>query len=124
MPIKKIGTLQIESEAITPHSLFWKLQKIIYFILIIFLILTFLGLTGPGILDKKSIMNSEKTLKVTYDFFARKNAFHILQIEITKPNTENQIQLAVSESYIRNQHVQQITPSPTSTDLKKWKNHI
>lgn len=117
MPIKKIGTLQIESEAASQSTLFWQVQTIVLIILGLFLALAFLGFTGPGFLSPKHIQNTNHTFSITYDPFIRQNVLNTLRIEV-RENTSNLLQIFFPADYLQNVEMKQITPTPLKVEFQ------
>lgn len=119
MHLKKVGTLQIEPEATSQSTLFWTVQKLIVCSLIIFLFFVILGYTGPGLLGPKHITNSDKSLSVSYQPFARANAINRLELNVVDSHP---IQIYFSAKYVNDMQIKQITPTPIQEEFKN--NHI
>jgi hypothetical protein len=115
MAIKRIGSLEIEEQALKPNPILWKLQTFTYFILILILIAALFGLTGYGILGLNIVGNKNSNFWIEYDKFGREDALTTIRV-----HSDSGI-LAINNRYLNNIYIKQITPTPLFTEVQKDK---
>lgn len=117
MPITKIGRLQIEADAASQSTLFWRVQKIVVIILGLFLLGVIFGLTGDGILGNRVAASKDGNLTIRYDIFTRKNASATLSAHMAQASSD--ISLYLPKSFVDGIYIKQITPTPVKVEVQK-----
>lgn len=115
--IKK-DKLQIEASAATQHLFFFRMQKTMLVLLIIFLLGAFFGLTGPGFLEKKIARHPGENMWIQYDWFGRRNASTTIQIHLHTSAQRRTTDIAFSQKTLEVLHINQITPAPLYMEIK------
>lgn len=114
MAIKKIGNLEIQEEAATylARSVCRPWAK---FGLFLFLVLTFLGMAGGGILGSAQIKDRQTHAKVEYQRMGR---YSLTQdLKVTSIPTSSKLAIWFANDYLQHFYIKQILPTPTSTKV-------
>lgn len=110
---QRIGSLEIEPEAVQAHTIFYRIQQIGIVMIALLLLAAILGLFGSSLFGETVAENN--SLRITYHKFARSQAttpFHIM----VKVN-EAPIKIGLSQSIFHTTSVKSITPSPASEEI-------
>jgi hypothetical protein len=110
----KSSHLQIESSTASQNILYWRIRKIILIIVFLFLAAVFMGATGAGIFSERSVVDSD--FSITYDAVTHRGGLQ--KIVITLANATPNTKVKISQAYLKNQYIKQITPTPVTTESR------
>jgi len=97
-----------------------KLETIIWFFLIIFLLLSLAGLFGRGPLAKVTAQAPDGSIRVDYERFERFSTPSVLTVRINPASIRNgQVQLWVSNSLVKPLGNQRVIPQPEKSELSQ-----
>ena len=95
-----------------------KLETIVWFFLVIFLLLSFAGLFGRGPLANVTAQAPDGSMQVDYERFERFSTPSVLTVRINPASVRNrQVQLWVSESLVKPLGNQRIIPQPEKSEI-------
>lgn len=120
MTIKKIGSLEIDQEALNPSPIRWIIQLVAHVVLFGFVLMAGLGLFGQGGYFQKEI--ESQAYSVNYDFFGRQESdntliIHLFSEALTHPEL---LSVTVDENFFKEVRIESISPQPV---LQKINDH-
>jgi len=117
MAVQRVGDLEI-GEDIAFERKEWRFQRIGTLVLLGFVLLSGLGLTGSGPLSAASVTSADGLLSVRYDRFDRMQAPSKLRITLSPAVLqEHEIQIWVDSDYLSAIQLEQIMPEPESVEI-------
>jgi hypothetical protein len=101
-----------ESELIF-HEREWRIQRIGWIVLSIFLALAFAGLFGGGPLSSAGVSDDAGALRVEYERFARHEATAVLRVLVPSQSAAaDRLRLEIDTEYLKHVKVEWIVPQP------------
>ena len=104
--------LQMEDK-IDLHRTGWRVQSILRTIIFLFILAAALGVFGDGILGRQILGEKNSNVWLEYDRFGRKDAPGKLELHLAG-SEDSPAQLIIPSSYLKNFHIEAITPTPTA----------
>jgi len=95
-----------------------KLETVVWFFLVIFLLLSLAGLFGRGPLSNVTAQAPDGSMRVEYERFERFSTPSVLTVRMNPASIQNgQVKLWVSESLVKPLRNQRIIPQPEKSEL-------
>ncbi|HEX3074642.1 MAG TPA: hypothetical protein VHP30_13605 [Ignavibacteriales bacterium] len=113
--IKRIEGLDID-EDISHQKKMWKIERISWIIMALFIIAALAGFLGTGYFSKR-MHNIGENSKVEYHFFQRYSSVSELNFYIKAGAGYNPISIALSQAYLKDAEIKRIEPEPASTEI-------
>ncbi len=108
---KHRGELDID-EDIQLESTNWKVQRVAWVLMAIFVLAALLGFTGDGSLNNLNTKTAKADgLELEYERFMRRDA--PAEIKLKFPAQQQELSLQFSKDFYEKLHVEQVVPEPT-----------
>lgn len=98
------------------HEREWRVQRIGWVVLILFLLTGALGLLGKGPMADDTIALTNGSLQ--FDRFARRHAPTEWVINYSQPPADGSLEFAIDSTFLSEFEVKAITPEPDTTEIK------
>jgi hypothetical protein len=109
--LRQVGDLQINQD-LSFQRRSWQVQRVGWWIMLLFVVLGLLGLLGSGPLSHRTLSTSDQSLQLEYDRLIRLHAPNRLKIQTTLgENTKQQI-IQISDDYLEQFQIIRISPQP------------
>lgn len=113
--MQRVGDLDIEQD-LTFQNRSWALQRVIWGLMALVILLAMLGLFGDGPLSRAVAGGSSKGLWVEYDRFARFQAPTVLKLHLTRQSPDvTQARVWVSNAFLDSCRLARINPEPVES---------
>lgn len=113
--IKRIEGLDID-EDISHQKKMWKIERVSWIIMALFLVMAMAGFLGTGYFSKR-MQNIGENSKIEYYFFQRYSSVSELNFYIKAGSGYNPISIALSQEYLKDAEIKRIEPEPASTEI-------
>jgi hypothetical protein len=117
--IRQVSDLQINQD-MSFQRRSWQVQRVGWWVMLLFIVLGLLGLLGSGPLSHKTLSTSDQSLQLEYDRLIRLHAPNRLRIQATpiKDSKQQTVQVQISDDYLERFQILQISPQPEQIILQ------
>jgi hypothetical protein len=110
--LKRIGDLEIDQDLDFQRGE-WRVQRVLWVAGAILLVLALLGLFGTGPISSTTAESADGSVTVDYHRFVRHDGRASLAFQVSNEQATNgEIELWISQDYINNVQVEDISPQP------------
>jgi hypothetical protein len=111
--LRRVGSLEIDQD-LDFQRREWRVQRVLWVGAALLLVLAVLGLFGTGPISSTTATSGDGTVAVDYHRFVRHDGRASLRFHVSGDQASNQqIALWISQGYIDNMQIEDITPQPT-----------
>lgn len=107
--------LELGTNAAPPHAAAWRMQRIGWWLLGMFVVAAALGVFGDGPASRQRLVAPDGQLTLEYERFVRVDAPAQMRVEIAPPAGTRDVQLWLTRDYAQRIEITTINPQPVDT---------